>query len=210
MASDDRIKIRRLLLSRLKQFISKKILEEKIDDFVDEYIEKCNFIKNNNINMLPSKREMKWWFQEKPDTDKVKLEDGTIETNFEVDIDTICLHDKLATEVFKNYYNWYWEDGCKIPYVIKDILKLFKKYKNCQKNHLKREYKEKISNIALVGTIRLNKIERKPYLCPSEIIKCCNSLIMNLELLDNIINKKNNFEKSKLYIFDAFNKMRVE
>jgi len=207
MASNDKEKIRRLLLTRLKQHINKKDLEKKIDGFVEEYIEKCRLIEKYSINNLPSKKDIKWWFQDKPEFEHVELKDGTKETTFEVDIDSICLNDSIATDIFKIYYDWCWDESCKLPYTIKELIKIYRKFKNSKTENTRNEYKERLSNIALVGTIRLNRIERKPYLCPSEIIKCCNSLLTNLEL---ICNKSKTIQNKKIYIFDAFNKMRIE
>ena len=132
MPKRSRSKIRRLLLKKWKGLISEDTLKEKIDDFVDEYLEKCEFFDKYTVEQLPSRADIKWWFQEKPEAQYVELTDGTLESNYEMNIDAICLEDSLATEVFKCYYCWYWEDGCEIPDAIQEIIDIYKKFKRAR------------------------------------------------------------------------------
>lgn len=211
MPKRSRAKIRRLLLARWKNLIDEETLRSKIDDFVDEYLEKCEFFEKYTVDQLPSRADIKWWFQEKPEAQYVEQTDGSLESNYEMNIDAICLEDSLATDIFKYYYNWYWENGCEIPYTIQKMIDVYKKFKRARSEKKKSEYKERLANLALVGIVRLNKLERKPYMCPTEIMKCSNHLIESLEILSRIGTKRE--PKSlpkKLYIFDAFGKMQIE
>lgn len=212
MPNRSRAKIRRLLLTRLKEVIKKDgDLEKRIDDFVDEYIEKCAFLEHFTTDELPSAKEMKWWFQNKPRTDQlqVMLNNGEYESTYEINIDKICLTDELATEVFKYYFKWYWEKDKEIPDVINQLITLYEKYKRARKPENKDTYEIQLRNIAIVGVIRLYGLEWEPYMCISETSYCKDKFFEVLEFLSKA--RRKNISKShpkKIYIFDAFSKIK--
>jgi hypothetical protein len=211
MSELDKNKIRRLLISRLKDLLHKEDLQNKIDDFVEEYIEKSKFLKKYTVKNLPSQQEMKWWFQDKQDVNYVELADGTLEKNFEINIDKLCIDSKICTAIFKDYYDWYWEKGCIFPDTIQQIIDIYNKYKFSRKPEKKDTYKSLLVNFTLVGSVRMNKIERKPYMCQTEILKCLDHLMKSLNIISNIGTKKQSKTlPEKIYIFDAFNKMKVK
>lgn len=212
MPKRSRAKIRRLLLTRLKAVIKNDDdLEKRIDDFVDEYLEKCAFLEHFTVDELPTSKDIKWWFQNKPRVDqlKVKLSNGKYEPTYEINIDKICLNNELATEIFKYYYKWYWENDIEIPEVINKILDIYQKFKRARKPETKKSYEVQLNNMAIVGVIRLYGIEREPYMCLSETSYCCERFFNALEFLLKIRKKKFKKDATKrLYIFDAFSKIK--
>lgn len=203
MPRKSRTKVKRLLLSRMKKLVDEKTLKNKIDDFVDEYLEKCKFLEKYTIEDLPSHQDIKWWFQEKPKKEYIKHKNGEKEFLYEVNIDSICLNDNLATEVFKHYYCWFWEKNKKLPSIIDDITEVYKKYTRARTEKSKNKHHERLSNISLIGAIRLNGLERQPYLSETQIIDSTCYLLDCLEVLKTVGTKKEPDDwDGKLYIFN--------
>lgn len=203
---ESRKEIKTRLLKNIKDLLRPDVLHKNLDDLVDSYIEKSELSKKYTIEDLPTRDEIKWWFQELPDVNAVELENGEYETLFELFVDKICLKDKLANIIYKGNYDWYWEDGKEIPKYISDLLEIYKEYKRCRKRDKKNKLKTRLYNIATVGVVRFYKLERRPYLCPTEIEKCGIYVLKCLEMLVDIEKGKipRKIAKSKLYIFGAF------
>lgn len=209
MSLNDRQKIKELIIKKMGTKLKKAVLDANIEQLVDEYIENQEFIKKNgsSTNNLPTKSEMKWWFQDKPPADKqIDTENGKKEDCYEVDIDKFCISDKTALEIFKTLYKFSWKQGADVPPTIKRLISLLKISQSTKNRNNKEIIETRLGQIALIGTIRFYHMERKPYLCPSQINRAINYFKEALSLIDKI--ESGTFKDKKIqgefFIFDAF------
>jgi len=203
----DRDKIRKNFINRLKT-MGRRPSCKKVDDLVDEYLENQKFIEDNNLSVenLPTKEDIKYWFQDPPETDLIEIEPDLFETVFEVDVDDICIDDKLATEVFKWLYKWKWYQGKELPKEIFELIKINNIISKSRNKKNKEKAKARLANICIVGVIRFYHLERNPYLCPTQIVKSVEFLRQSLSFLSKV--EKGKYDKKivngNLYMFDPF------
>lgn len=203
----DRDKIRKKFIDRLKS-MGRKPSVRKVDDLVEEYMDNQKFVEDNRLSVktLPTKEEIHYWFQDPPDSDLIEVEPDVFETAFEVDVDEICLEDKLATEVFKWLYNWSWKQGEEIPNAVLELIKINNIISKSRNKKNKEVAKARLANICIVGVIRFYHMERKPYLCPTQIVKSIEFLRQSLNFLSGVTKGKysKKIVNGELYIFDPF------
>jgi hypothetical protein len=186
----------------------RRVTLKQIDGLVDEYMENKKFVEDNNLTVkdLPTKEDIREYFQDPPENDKIEVEDGIFERCFEVDVDTICLEDKLALEVFKWVYRWKWTQGSTIPPEIHELIKINNIISKSNNKDNRDRAKARLANICIVGIIRFYGLERTPYLCPTQIIKSLDFLRQSLGFLSSVIKGKykQKVVNGELYIFDPF------
>jgi hypothetical protein len=182
----DRNKIALDIRRKFQDKIKKTVLDKNIQGLVDEYIEIQEYISENghDVSDLPSKSDIKLWFQDLPESQEFIHADGTTEPMFELDIDRICLTDDLALDVFKKFYDWGWIKGEDFPKTIKLLVKYCKVYLHTKNNLNKKKIETRLINIFLVGIIRYNHLERAPYLPKSYINSGFQTFIAHLIILD--------------------------
>lgn len=197
MINGDRELIKRNIEYRLKQK-GKKYTEKILDSLAEDYIEKQEFMKYSKVSDLPTKKQIKWWFQELPEKTHIENSDGTLYELYEVDIDAICIGNDVETKVFKYLYKWYWDnhENTKIPEEIEELIKIANVIKYSKNNYNKRTAKTRLVNIALIGTVRYYNKETKPYLSSEDIMKSYDYLLECLYFLHKV--NKNKIEKEKL------------
>lgn len=204
----DREEIKKRLLKRYSKKIKKTVLDKNIEGLIDEYIEQQEFVRKNgkSIEDIPTKEQIKWWFQDEPQGIEVEVSPGIVEEAYEVQIDNICLKDKLAYEVFTTFYKYVWKQGEEIPSVIKQLIRLTKLAETTKNKKNKEAIRTRLANIALVGVIRFYHKERKPYLCPSQISRAITFFRNALLVIDKIESGKykEKVVKGDLAIFDPF------
>jgi len=190
MKFEDREQIALLIKKKYQDKVKREVLEKNLEGLVDEWIEIHEYIDENgySIKDLPTKDEMKWWFQDLPEADTVIYADGTSEPLFEIDVDKICTSDELAMHVFKSEYDWTWDPKVEVPKTIKMILKYNKVYLNTKNEISRRKLETRLINLFLVGIVRFNHIERKPYLPKSSINKGFKKFSAFLNLLEKLDN----------------------
>lgn len=192
----DKKEIYKTLTNKLKNKLKISVLKKNIDDLVEEYIEKTNLLKTNTLSDLPTKDEIYEFFIK----DSPELVDngyGIKEESIEIKIDEICLDDKIAYETFKfGYKEKMTLAKTKNGKYIKSLLNLYNRYLFLKNNEAKDKYRIRLCNIALVGSLRFEKIATKPYLCDTLISNIIYNFFKNLELLKQ---KKYNNE---VYLFD--------
>lgn len=202
--------VRKYLMDYYKNKVDATILLKNIDDLVDEYIDNKRFIERNGNSTrdLPTKEDMKYWFQDRPKDTEVQVDDGTYEKLFEINIDTICLENKVANEVFLGLYNFNFSQDTIIPKTILGLIKLNKIAEYSPNKKTKQHAKNILSNIAIVGSIRFYHLERSPYLTESQITKIINSFRKNLFIVDELNNEeyKDKIIDGVIYMFDYLNK----
>lgn len=204
----DRDDIKKKLLKRYAKKIKKSVLEKNIEGLIDEYIEHQEFVRKNGASTedIPTKEQIKWWFQDEPQGIEVEISPGVVEEAYEVQIDNICLKDKLAYEVFTTFYKYIWQQGKPVPTVIKQLIRLTKLAETTKNKKNKEAIRTRLANIALVGVIRFYHKERKPYLCPSQISRAITFFRNALLIIDKIESGKfkDKVVKGDLAIFDPF------
>jgi hypothetical protein len=215
MSLNDRQKIKELIIKKMGNKLKKEVLNNNLEHLVDEYIENQEFIKNNGSDPdeLPTKDEMKWWFQDRPEPTEVEVEiNGVKEECYEVAIDKYCTTDKIAMEVFKNLYKFKWKQGVDVPIQIKALVRLNKIAETTKNKNNKELIEARLSQIALIGVIRFYHMERKPYLCPSQINRAISFFKEALCFIDTMDDAK--YKDTKIHgefaIFDAFNTKEVK
>lgn len=210
--SNDRESVKEYILKLYKNKVKKEVLEKNIEGLVDEYFDtqKCILETGADTNELPTKKEMKWWFQDKvkdEDILKAKAENDEL---IEVKIDEIYKNDsKIARAVYKKLYNWKWEHGVILPPEIQELVKLNRLLAISKEEYNKKVILTKLINIAMLGAIRLYNMERKPYLRISDVNKIRNHFHMVLDVIYKVDNGfyGDNKIKGTVYLFDAFSIM---
>jgi hypothetical protein len=182
-----------------KRLSKRKLNSTIIEGIISEHIENELFVLEHDLTNedLPSKSEMKWWFQDAPP--KNILNDDVL---MEVQLDEICLTDKLATKIFKYYYKWKWDPNKELPKEIIELMKLSNDTKR------KKDSQRRLLENLLIGIIRFKHLERRPYFYPAEIIELTDIVIKRLK----IINKINDgfFEKEDIINIEPFYLFSVE
>jgi hypothetical protein len=210
--SNDRDSVKEYILKLYKNKVKKEVLEKNIEGLIDEYFDtqKCILETGADVNELPTKKEMKWWFQDKV-TDKDILSAKTSgDELIEVKIDDIYKSDLvLARAVFKRYYDWKWEYGVKIPPEILELVKMNRLMGTSKEEYNKKILLTRLINLAMLGALRLYKMERRPYLRMSDVNKIRNHFHMVLDVIYKVDNGfyGNNEIKGSVYLFDAFGLM---
>jgi hypothetical protein len=199
---------RKIIVERLKKK-NKKLELPAIEDLAEELVDNWDFVSKNNLSVddLPDKNDIKWWFQDPPpDSLQVEVETGKFEDLYEVNIDSICLKDKLATKIFKYLYKWSWQQGEKIPEEVKELIQINNMAHKSTNKENKAAARARIINLAMVGIVRYYHIENKPYLCPTQIKRACDFLKSTLAFLSGVV--KGKYDKKtitgRISIFDPF------
>lgn len=195
------------LLKHFKDKVKPDILDKNIDGLVDEYLEVQEFISKNGADTrtLPSKNDMKWWFQDPINKEELKSTPG--DTICEVKLDEIYLNEPhLAKPIFKTLYCWKWEHGVALPDTIKELILLERSLQSTTDNQKRKMVEIKLLNLALLGAIRFYSLERKPYLKMTEIQKINDHFKMVLGVIYKIDKGfyGDNKIKGSIYLFDAF------
>lgn len=204
---DTREQAKLYLLKHFKDKVKPDILEKNIEGLVDEYLEVQEFISKNgaDVRTLPSKIDMKWWFQDPINKDELKSIPGDMVC--EVKIDEIYLNEPhLAKPIFKDLFKWKWEYGVQLPDTVKELILLEQSIQNTKDAQKRKLAEIKLLNLALLGAIRFYNLERKPYMKMSEIQKINDHFKMVLGVIykiDNGFYGKNKI-KGSIYLFDAF------
>jgi hypothetical protein len=182
----------------------------KIEIPVDEYIENQTFVQENgdSVSELPSKKEIKWWFQDKADeiNDPITGEGSDL---YEVNVDQICLDDKTAHYVYTDLYNYQWQQGDIVDPVILDFIKFNSLAEKSRDKNVKMKIRTKLYNIALVGTIRFYHMERKPYLTIEQMELIEKNFIKYLKIIDKVSNGEYKDQKvtGSIYIFSGLKEL---
>jgi hypothetical protein len=204
----DREAIRKIIQKKYSKKVKKTVLAQNMEGLIDEYIEKQEFIRKfgASIEDNPTKEQIKWWFQEEPNGHEVEVSPGKFEEAYEIQVDDICLKDKIASEVFKSAYKFKWKRGCKIPSGIQQLIRLTKLAENTKNKKNKEAIRTRIANIALVGIIRTYHLERSPYLCPTQITKTINHVLKSLLSIEKLESDKyKDVEvEEEIIVFDPF------
>jgi hypothetical protein len=192
MLNYDREDIRKIILKKLSKKVKKIVLEQNMNGLIDEYIEKQEFIRKYgaSIEDNPTKAQIKWWFQDEPKGMEVEVAPGKFEEAYEVQVDDICLRDKLASEVFQTLFKYKWKRGQKVPSGIQQLIRLTKLVERTKNKKNKEALKSRLSNIALVGVIRKYHLVRSPYMSPSQISKAINFVRKSLLSIDKLESAK--------------------
>jgi hypothetical protein len=206
---DTREQARIYLTKQLKSKLKPSVFEKNIEGLIDEYLEVQQFVINNgaDVNELPRKNDIKWWFQDPIDRKEVENSRNSGDDICEIRIDDIYLNDKLlAKPIYKKYYNWKWEQDVEVPLPIKELISLSRSLNSVKDINKQKIIEVRLINIALLGVIRLYKMERKPYLKSSEIEKIIRHFKMVLDVIYKIENGfyGNNKINGSVYLFDAF------
>jgi hypothetical protein len=205
MTNFDRNKIKSQLLEKYSKKVKKEVLEKNIESLVDEYIEIQQYILENgkNCNDLPTREDIKWWFQDKPELEEIEVSPGNYEKLLEVQIDAICLKDKIASFVFKHLYNYKWKQGTELNHFLDQLIKLNILAQESNSRLIKNKAKTRLANICLVGTVRFNDILRKPYLTQKQIDDSILYFRKVLSIIDKVSNGefKDNIVTGEMYLF---------
>lgn len=215
----DRPSIKAYLLKLYKKKVKPDVLEKNIEGLVDEYIDTQKFIIENGVDVdsLPNKTQMKYWFQEALSDEVLKAMDTTKENIYEIKIDDIYIRinpdntskkDKIAEAIYKRLYNYEWKYNAVLPEELKDILKIYKLFLNTKNPQHRKLIENKLINYAFLGTIRFYHIEAMPYLRAKEIETIGRSF---RTLLDVIYKSESGFYedceiKGSVYMFDTLGK----
>lgn len=196
----EEIFLRRRFIDVLKSK-GRPLKKEVIDGLVKEHNENKRFVQFNKLTVydLPTKEELYSDFIDPVTEDCVG--------KFCVDIDSICLDDSLGMKIFKEYHDWSWKSGDSIPNIIIDMIKINITSLTSTNKTTRNNSKIRIANLAMVGVVRLNNLERKPYFTSSEMSKSIDYFKNCLMFLNGILKGKYNDETliGNLYIFDSFN-----
>ncbi len=207
MPNHNRDEIRSIILKRIGNRVKKNVLDKNIEGLIDEYIEKHEFILKNGISVKdnPTKEQIKWWFQDRFDESKMESNSSNYEEPLEIQVDEICLTDPVALIVFKYLYKFKYKQGDEVPNEIKALIKLIKLSELTKNAKSKTTIKRRLNNIAIVGVIRFYRLERKPYLYPSQINKAINYFKNVLLLIDKVSNNetKDIEDVGELVVFEA-------
>lgn len=208
MPNYDRDEIRSIIIKRYANKLKKTVLDKNIEGLVDEFIEKREFVRKNgkSIDDFPTKTDIKWWFQDKVSDHNIETTPGEFEDALEINVDEICLDDPIATQVFKSLYRYTWKSGDEIDPVIKNLIKLTKIADASKSGAAKKKLRYRLNNIAIVGVIRFYHLERKPYLCVSQINTAINFFRNALLIIDKIDGGEYKDETilGEVSIFEAF------
>jgi hypothetical protein len=208
MALYDRESIRKIIQKKYSKRVKKTVLAQNMEGLIDEYIEKQEFIRRfgASLDNHPTKAQIKWWFQEEPNGLEVEVSPGKFEEAYEVQVDDICLKDKIASDVFQSVYKFKWKRGCKIPSAIQQLIRLTKLAENTKNKKNKEAIRTRIANIALVGIIRTYHLEKSPYLCPTQITKSINHVrkcLLSIDKLESAQYKDIEVDE-EIIVFDPF------
>lgn len=190
MPTYDKEKIKKQLYKKYKAKFKPDILNKHIDGLVEEYIENDNFIKKNKLKVknLPTKSEINSWFEDELEANE--LLENLNDPIAKIDLYAIYHKDKLAKEVYKNFYKYKWKRGDEIPIPLKTMIQLLKIAETTKNVQNKNTIISRLINIALLGTVRFYHLERKPYFKEKQIQKIINYFIGILTLIYKIEHKK--------------------
>lgn len=206
-------KTKKQLYDAYSKIINPDILDDQIDSLYEDYLKKIKLYHENDVDDLPSKEDIKWWFQDRPESTYILKNDGTRENVYEICIDDIFKNDPLAELVFKTYYHWHLKcDATEFEYpeLVNNLIDLKNKYASARR--YKKDLKRRLTNIALIGNIRMYGLLGSPYLCPTEIESCFIYFIGALDTLDALRSGEltiNDIDDD-LYIFDSFGVTRYD
>jgi len=203
----NRDEIKKIIIKKYSKKIKRIILDKNMNGLIDEHIEKLEFIKKygDSVDDIPTKDQIKWWFQDEPTGMTVETSSGKVEDAYEIQVDAICLKDKLASEVFKRLYKYKWKYGDKLPSGIQQLIHLTKLAEKTKNEKNKEALQSRLANIALVGFIRQYHLERSPYMAPSQISKVINFVRKALLSIDKLaLNKNNGVVEGEVSVFPPF------
>lgn len=210
--SNDRDSVKEYILKLYKNKVKRDVLEKNIEGLVDEYFDtqKCILETGADVNELPTKKQMKWWFQDRVTEAEIIAAKNNGDELIEVKLDDIYKGDLvLSRAIFKRLYDWKWEYGIKIPKEIQELVNMNRLMNASKEDYNKKILLTRLINIAMLGAIRLYKMERKPYFKIGDVNKIRNHFHMVLDVIYKVDNGfyGDNKIKGTVYLFDAFGLM---
>jgi hypothetical protein len=207
-------KAKNYLFDKLSKRVKRPVLYKHINDLTEDYLEKKKILLDSSISELPTSTQIKRWFVREPESVQVKLNNGKYEDIIYVDIDPFCLKDKIASEIYKNLYDWKWSSSD--PYnfhpVVQEILDIYKKFKRVHREDVKDQMRTTLYKYGIVGCIRICNLAWTPFFCQMELEKICQHFFIVLEILSKAQAKKMNLKnvEKQIYIFDAFGLKEID
>lgn len=220
----DRDTIKKRLIKKYRNKLKSNVLEQHIDGLVDEYLENEKFVIEHGVDIdsLPNRLQMKYWFQDKLSQETLekiyKKEDKLYEVNIDdiyikINSDNTSKKDPLAEYIFKKLYNFEWHYKKELPNELKEILKIHKVAQIITNIDQKRFLDTRLANYAMLGTVRFYHLERYPYFNQNEL----NTIISQFRFILEVIYKvekgfygNENEIKGSIYLFDAFGKFKSD